>query len=58
LSELLEKHQEIKDKKSFTKEDRELKNEIKSILYHEKQMSDVEISNYLDLDRSTVFFWR
>jgi hypothetical protein len=58
LKELLEKHDKIKDKKSFTKEEQELKNEIKYILHYEKKMTDNEIGDFLEIDRSTVCFWR
>lgn len=57
LNELLKKHKEIENKKSFTREDRALKHEIKSILFVEIGMTPLEMAEFLDLDRSTISYW-
>lgn len=58
LDSLLEKNIEIGKKPSYTREESQIKGEIKSILYHQKKLSDLQIAEILDVDESTISLWR
>ncbi len=60
LEELLEKHWEIKEsgRKSFTREEIAEKDQLKFLLYDEKEMTDSEMADFLDLEPCTILHFR
>ncbi len=58
LDSLLEANIQIGKKPSYTREESELKSEIKSILHSQKKLPDSEIAEILDVDESTISLWR
>lgn len=58
LDSLLEANIQIGKKPSYTREESELKNDIKSILYHQKKLPDSQIAEILNVENSTISLWR